>query len=121
MIFQQSPKRSSQKIIKLSARDVEDAKRLLSLVSEEDDLAGDSCIDHVLPKQAAILLQKAREILANRRRRYESFGNAMFGEPAWDILLLVYVLRAGQRPTIGRLADLSGATKSTALRWIDYL
>src|SRR4051794_14348539 len=117
MMFQHSPKRSIQKIVKLSAGDVEDAKRLLKLISQDDDLAGDSCNDGSPHKEAPVLLRKARDILANRRRRYETFGTAMFGEPAWDILLLVYVLRAGQRPTIGRLADLSGATKSTAQRW----
>jgi DNA-binding MarR family transcriptional regulator len=45
----------------------------------------------------------------------------MFGEPAWEILLLLYALQSGPRPTVSRLAELSGATKSTALRWLEYL
>jgi DNA-binding MarR family transcriptional regulator len=43
----------------------------------------------------------------------------MFGEPAWEILLLLYAL--GARQTIGRLAELACASKSTTIRWIDYL
>jgi DNA-binding MarR family transcriptional regulator len=43
----------------------------------------------------------------------------MFGEPAWEMLLLLYALPS--RQTITRLAELASASKSTAIRWIDYL
>lgn len=45
----------------------------------------------------------------------------MFGEPAWEMLLLLYSLESGPRLTISRLAELAYASKSTAIRWIDYL
>lgn len=67
------------------------------------------------------LRDRAGEILSNRRRRHDIFGKAMFGEPAWDMLLLLYAIEHGERQTIGRLGDLAGASKTTALRWFDYL
>jgi DNA-binding MarR family transcriptional regulator len=70
---------------------------------------------------AQLLQRQARNIIANRRRRHDIFGKAMFGEPAWEMLLLLYALESGARQTITRMADLAGASKSTALRWIDYL
>ena len=45
----------------------------------------------------------------------------MFGEPAWDMLLLLYAQDSGQRQTVNRLIELSEGSKTTALRWIDYL
>ena len=63
--------------------------------------------------------QRALQMLADRRRRHEVFGKSMFGEPAWEILLFLYAL--GPKQTITKLADLAGASKSTTLRWIDYL
>lgn len=111
-------------VIKLSRSDVEAAKRLLSLVASADKkiVIEPAAVEAIASASDSRPLQRrAREILANRRRRYEIFGRAMFSEPAWEILLLLYTVEAGPRQTISRLADLSGASKSTALRWIDYL
>ena len=113
------------RVIKLSRRDIEDARRLLSLLSDDDSrLIIEPSDSEPLPRQTAesqVLQRLARDILANRRRRHDIFGKAMFGEPAWEMLLLLYVVESGPRQTISRLADLAGASKSTALRWIDYL
>ena len=110
-------------VVKLSARDREDAKRLLTLLTT-DNLSIESGAEALpLPNASGFLpLQdRARDILAHRRRRQEVFGTAMFGEPAWEILLHLYVLEFGARHTIGRLVKLAGASKSSGLRWIDYL
>lgn len=61
----------------------------------------------------------ALELLRLRKHRHEIFGRAMFGEPAWEMLLLLYAV--GPRQTVSHLARLVGASKSTAIRWIDYL
>lgn len=45
----------------------------------------------------------------------------MFGEAAWEMLLLLYVTDSGPRQTVSRFAKLAGYSKSTAIRWIDYL
>lgn len=110
-------------VIKLSRRDLHDARRLLSLLASRETtiLIEPPELAHSTRASAHLLQRHARDILANRRRRQDIFGRAMFGEPAWEMLLLLYVLESGPRQTIGRLADLAGASRSTALRWIDYL
>lgn len=113
------------KTIQLSARDVQDFKRLFTLL-ETDGISGttrSNIADMTVPQlpRRMLLKDRARNVLSRRRRRYAIFGRAMFGEPAWEILLLLYVSSPSARQTITRLADLAGASKSTALRWIDYL
>lgn len=72
------------------------------------------------PTQATLVAQ-ARLILASRKRRVDHFGRGVFGEPAWEILLLLYITAGGQRQTVPRLSELSGISRSTAIRWIEYL
>ena len=68
------------------------------------------------------LTQLARQMLLARRRRTRMFNKCMFGEPAWDMLLALYVgASAGPRYSVSRLSDLSGSPPTTALRWLDYL
>ena len=68
------------------------------------------------------LTARARAELHNRRRRVALFGQSIFGEPAWDMLLVLYVLNDfGQRQTVGSLFQFSGYSWSTAKRWLDYL
>lgn len=112
-------------ITRLTWRDVEDARRLLSLFAH---VSGKIVIEPAPPVgdqegvvAADILISKAREILDDRRRREDVLGRAMFGEPAWDILLWLYVLSSGPRQTVSSLANLINASKSTTLRWVDYL
>ena len=114
---------SDARVLKLSNRDVEDAKRLLSLLATVEEritlepppkAAGVSADKEALPT-------RAKELIANRRRRHAIFGKAMFGEPAWDMLLLLYALEGGPRQTIGGLSDEAGASRTTGVRWIEYL
>lgn len=71
---------------------------------------------------AAMLLALAHKIIRARGRRSKVLGKAMFGEPAWDMLLVLYVSTfEGPRLSVGRLTALSSAPPTTALRWLDYL
>ena len=64
----------------------------------------------------------ARTILEARQRRSGVLSKAMFGEPAWDMLLWLYAARSdGPRLSVGRLSAMSGSPATTALRWLDYL
>jgi DNA-binding MarR family transcriptional regulator len=110
------------RVVQLSQRDVDDAKRLLSILATAEgkiiigsDVAGESSSGAVDGQSQ----ERALELLSLRRKRERVFPRAMFGEPAWEILLLLYAL--GSRQTIGRLAELACASKSTTIRWIDYL
>jgi DNA-binding MarR family transcriptional regulator len=68
------------------------------------------------------LIARARNEFQSRRRRGEIFGQSMFGEPAWDMLLVLYILDvSGQRQTVGSLLQFSGKPSTTAKRWLDYL
>lgn len=66
-------------------------------------------------------LDRARQAFAERRRRVPIFGTGMFGEPAWDILLVLYIERHAHRHSIGSLAKVAGTAPSTTLRWIEAL
>jgi len=68
-----------------------------------------------------VLLRRAIMIIRARRKRIELFGASMFREPAWDMLLALFVASEGRRLTIGRLTAVVGAPMTTALRWIQYL
>jgi DNA-binding MarR family transcriptional regulator len=67
------------------------------------------------------LLARAESILRLRRSRGPLLGRAMIGEPAYDLLLCLYV-RSGQEETsLSSLAKTAGIPYSSALRWIAYL
>lgn len=68
------------------------------------------------------LITRARIVLNSRRVRGRYFSPAIFGEPAWDILLVLYITDvAGDRQTIGKLAEWISAPPSTVVRWAGYL
>ena len=100
--------------VELSPRDREDAARLLTL------LLGEGVVEE--RRRDMSLIELAETILDARRRRAEVFNPAMFGEPAWELLLTLFVMDCeGPRLTIGRLTQLAGTKLTTALRWLEYL
>lgn len=63
----------------------------------------------------------ARHVYRMRRRRDDLLGG-IFGEPAWDMLLELFIATAEGRSTpIKNLCIASCTPASTALRWIDRL
>lgn len=67
-------------------------------------------------------LRLVREILRSRRRRNEIFGEDLFGEPAWDLLLELYAAEiTQQRVSISSACIASAVPPTTALRWIEKL
>jgi DNA-binding MarR family transcriptional regulator len=113
------------KTITLTERDREDARRLLALLSEHDGEVAGSALPAALFQsihaERERLREKARQILALRRKRNKRFSSAMFSEPAWEMLLALYASDGAGRLTVSGLALQSGSSKATALRWIDYL
>ena len=74
------------------------------------------------PTQRKLLCERASQIRISRELRRRSFNRNMFGEPAWDILLALYVIDGDQRRlSIRELAALASQPLTTALRWLDYL
>jgi len=76
-------------------------------------------VSEVMPPE--VLLARAQYILRVRRSRERLMGRAMIGEPAFDLLLCLYV-RSGQREiSLTSLAKPAGIPYSSAMRWIAYL
>ncbi len=65
----------------------------------------------------------ARQAYALRRKRAAIFGNPeLFGEPAWDILLDLYIVHADGKPVSVSSACIgSAASPTTGLRWLGVL
>lgn len=65
----------------------------------------------------------ARAIYASRRERAAIFGNAeLFGEPAWDIMLDLYIAQAdGKAVSVSSACIGSASPPTTGLRWLGIL
>lgn len=68
-------------------------------------------------------LALARKAYALRRKRAAIFGNPdLFGEPAWDILLDLFIAHAEDKPVSVSSACIgSAAPATTGLRWLGVL
>lgn len=64
----------------------------------------------------------AKSLLDQRRRREQFLPAELFGEPAWDILLILFWARHSQRRlSVSAVCTSSGAPSTTALRYIEHL
>jgi hypothetical protein len=80
---------------------------------------GSSATDATVPdNRRAEFVVKACRILDWRRSRYAYFPSAMFGEPAWDMLLALYCREAW---TLHALASRAGTPPGIARRWLAYM
>lgn len=61
----------------------------------------------------------ARLMFDMRRVRSELFPASMFNEPAWDMLIALYI--APRAPALTDLARATDTPLSTAVRWLEYL
>jgi DNA-binding MarR family transcriptional regulator len=111
------------KTVTLSAEDMRHARRLLRLLTATD--SGEDSDTYVIADEQhplTRLVTVAKLFLLFRQTRMKHFPPAMFGEPAWDILLVLYLNEIEQwAPTISSLAKAIGTPVTTTLRWIDYL
>ena len=68
------------------------------------------------------LLARAKLILSSRRLRSRYFNPAIFGEPAWEILLVLYITdMSGRRQTLGKLTDWVETPPTSVQRWVGYI
>lgn len=64
------------------------------------------------------LATRAANALKARQLRASIFRQPIFGEPAWDMLIALYLADIeGRRVTASGLADWAQCPKTTALRW----
>lgn len=110
------------------------ANELLSMASQIEQ--ADRALEHATGRQGAervaddpapgdhpLWAEMAREHYRSRRRRDKIFGSeALFGEPAWDILLDLFIAAKENRRVSVMSACIGAAVPSTtALRWITAL
>lgn len=71
---------------------------------------------------AATLAQKARTLADQRRLRRRSLPAELFHEPAWDMLLALYLAwHANKVMNVKTLVSAADAPVTTSQRWIDHL
>lgn len=105
--------------VTLSPEDVRKAIDLLRILtgSENAEKLGNNCC----PASGELLaVAEFSQVVRHGRAHY--FSPAMFGEPAWDLLLALFVGHCeSAAPTVSNLAKAANVPVSTAVRWIDYL
>ncbi|MEG8023129.1 hypothetical protein [Sphingomonas aerolata] len=70
----------------------------------------------------AALVERARLLLDERRIRRRFLPDELFHEPAWDMLLALFVARDERLPmNVKTLVRLSDAPTTTSQRWIEHL
>lgn len=100
------------------------ADELLAIATRLRDAAGAPGGDTPRPQRSdRRYLALARQTYALRRKRAAIFGNPeLFGEPAWDILLDLYIAHAESTPVSVSSACIgSAAPPTTGLRWLGVL
>ena len=99
-------------------------EKLNSLQKQLDELRnGLTGHSKAVAAHAGELGQLAYEIVRSRQRRAAVFGSDdLFGEPAWDIFLALYVAtEAQQKLSVTGVCDVAGVPLATGLRWIEKL
>jgi DNA-binding MarR family transcriptional regulator len=75
-----------------------------------------------IPPDLDQLARMARAMLDERRLRDASFDPAMFTNPAWDVLLLLYVAGSEGRALMPLdVCETLAVPQATMLRWLAYL
>lgn len=89
--------------------------KLLSFVLKPDHPAVDKAVSD---DRAAL----AKQHYEHRRRRDRFLPSSLFGEPAWDILLILYwAQKVQQRMSVSSVSASAAAPQTTALRHIENL
>lgn len=101
--------------VRLSRRDAEDALRLLRLLSRTLTRDIPSTIDRTE------FVRIARTLLDQRQERFQLLPSEMFGEPAWDILLQLYIQGERSPSALSEVAQIGAIPRSTVARWVQFL
>lgn len=73
------------------------------------------------PDQAE-LTRRARQLLADRAERLDHFPSELFHEPAWEMLVGLFLERDAPRPlTVKTLSTYAHAPVTISQRWIEHL
>jgi DNA-binding MarR family transcriptional regulator len=93
------------------ARDVEAMRETLASVA--------SRVDAPAPPDPGTA---AEALLGARRHRGEMLGAQLFADPAWDMLLALFVAaERGEAFSVSRLCSAASVPQTTALRWLEQM
>ncbi len=68
------------------------------------------------------LVARARGIIASRKARRKHFPSDLFHEPAWEMLMALFIIYEGEHTmNVKQLVSCSDAPATTSQRWIDHL
>jgi DNA-binding MarR family transcriptional regulator len=108
-------KRKGTMLVECDTRSIASQLRCLA-----DRLAAEDPVTGCAP--ATSVGGRARRLLRERRRRDQFFDPALFGEPAWDMLLDLCAAREeGVRVSVTSLCIAAAVPATTALRWLIVL
>ena len=122
-----SDQKPRKRTVTLSEQDLQDAARLFELLLDPATLraafAGlPSDASQNLSADRQQLQSRARRELEARRAREHYFDRELFGEPAWEILLALYLNEhSGARLTTSKLAEWVALPMTTVIRWVGAL
>lgn len=115
--------------VTLTQRDLREAARLFRLLS--DSARGEEALPARFPRPGEevgdlssrqLLALRARAVLDSRRARRRYFQADLFGEPAWEILLALFIDdESSARLSISRLAQQIETPLTTVVRWVNAL
>ena len=75
-----------------------------------------------LTNASAGAVEEARRLYRLRRIRDQAFGPGIFGEPAWDLLLDLYIAASEPRPVSVVAASIAASVSTEdAARWLTLL
>lgn len=75
-----------------------------------------------IPDRAVDLVAVAQELLATRRARRKFFPLDLFHEPAWEMLVALFIVyETDHSMNVKQLVGCSDAPATTSQRWIDHL
>lgn len=109
--------------IKLLAKKIETAQTILDEIRRESGCGSFRDAQFELVRRQETALETAVRVYADRRERSKHFEREqIFGEPAWDMLLDLYIHQARNEKVSVKSALIgSGASASTAMRWLGVL
>lgn len=106
---------------------VKDLTTQLSAIAAEfgtraDRLVGDDGPAAILGDTPPDMRDMAKQLLAQRLARFDHFPAELFHEPAWDMLLALFVAHEERRTmNVKTLVASAHAPVTTSQRWIDHL
>jgi hypothetical protein len=94
----------------------------LQTLAEMNEKVSHPCIAPIPTVPLRSPLDWARTLYDMRRSRGTVFGLDIFAEPAWDMMLDVFIAHSeGRRVSVSSLCIGSAVPATTALRWISIL